>query len=53
MSSVALAELRQIDLTEAAARVLLRLRNSGGSISGYNGKFAEPGTAAPTHAPGS
>lgn len=53
LSSVALAELRQIDLTEAAARVLLRLRNSGGSISGYNGKFAEPGTAAPTHAPGS
>jgi hypothetical protein len=47
LSSVALAELRQTDLTEAEVRVSLRLRAAGGSISGYSGKFAEPDRTEP------
>jgi hypothetical protein len=53
LSSVAVAELRQTDLTEVAARVLRRLRTSGGSISGYSGKFAEPDAPAASAAPAS
>ena len=47
LSSVDLAELRRTDLTGAEARVLLRLRSAGGSISGYSGKFAEPDESMP------
>jgi hypothetical protein len=48
LSSITLADLRRADLTEAAARISLRLRNTGGSISGYSGKFAEPDRSAPS-----